>query len=869
VSERAEGIESFPVTADPDNYVQTAAGEDALAALRREVYRGTAPVVLVGATGVGKTMVLRVLERRLESSFRVVYLPFAALPADELCTWILGLLGESAGRDPEQDLLAASHHLESTGSPLLVLLDDAGSMPVATARRLSGLFSEAEGALHLVLALSEDSSSGQMISSFQPPAIRVELRTLMNAEETARYLRAHLIRGNAPQEIRARFDPTSIRYLHRGSGGVPRVLASLAGEVVRGNLSVLPRQESAAPEHPLGFGPDPFGVTSDPADYVPRQATQELLESVEESLRKGARAVAVTGPPGLGKTMLLRVLERRLRGHFRALRISYTALLPDEFSRWILTLLGQPVREDAEADLLHLAQRLGDSQTTLVLLLDDAGSIPIPTVRSLVELAGEAEGTMRVVLFAAEDVRTGRILEALGSDAVALRFSEPMSEEETAKYIHARLARAAAPKALVAHFDPEVVAQIHLESEGIPREIHKLAGELYRGGNAAVAIPEPTSDLTEAPAESDLQTATLSPEPSVEPVPEPAARPAPEPVRPRFAIRGRHLALGLLAVALLLAAVPLLRGGVPWRPATPWTDRAAEPPAGAPSLETPSPTVREQSGELIAVNINATPWASIEVDGEYFGVTPLAGVLLPPGPHVFRARMADGEIREHRVEVGETMRHVVFYAEVPPEEIQPKPETAALPGSSPPTSDTLPEVAAEPSPGGAPAEIPAVSDQAASARATPAPAPEPPGAPLSPRPPPEEPPEIAVTVERLASVPASVPPPPAPEPEVPAAPLPPPPVAEELPEIAVAREEVASAPKPAPLSPAPRPISVSINATPWATIEIDGEEIGVTPMAGVLLTPGDHEFRVRMPDGSVLEEVIRIAPDNRHIAFMP
>jgi hypothetical protein len=66
---------------------------------------------------------------------------------------------------------------------------------------------------------------------------------------------------------------------------------------------------------------------------------------------------------------------------------------------------------------------------------------------------------------------------------------------------------------------------------------------------------------------------------------------------------------------------------------------------------------------------------------------------------------------------------------------------------------------------------------------------------------------------------------------------------------------------------APEPISVSINATPWAIIEIDGEEIGETPMSGVLLSPGDHRFRARMSDGTVMERTIRIAPDNRHIAF--
>ena len=904
MSERAEGVESFPITADPDSYVQTAATEDALEALRRGLREGRAPVVLIGAAGVGKTLLLRVLERRLASSFRVVYLPFAALPADELCTWILGLLGQSAGRDPERDLLAASLRLEGSGSALLVMLDDAGSMPVATARRLSALLAEAEGALRLVLALAEDSRSDQMLSSFQPTATRVELRTLINAEETARYLRAHLIRSNAPKEIRARFDPTSIRYLHRGSGGVPRVLNGLASEVARGNFSVLPRHETAPRDEPLGFGPDPFEVTSDPADYVPRRATQELLESLESSLRRGARAIAVTGPPGLGKTMLLRVLERHLRGGFRAVRISYTALLPDEFCRWILTLVGEAVAEDAEAALLELAERLGRSRTTLVLLLDDAGVIPIPTLRRLMELTGEANGAMRVVLFAAEDVHTAPILEALGADAVTLRFREPMSEDETAEYVHARLARAAAPMALVRLFDSEVVAQLHFESAGIPRDLHRLAGEFYREGAVATRAPRP--DRTEARPGYELVAALPPPEPSgpvaAEPGPPPIPKrepiPEPEPIPERLASRGRLVVFGLLVIAILLAAVPLLRGGFPWQFATRGAGPAVAPPAAVPPPEMPAPPAPEESGERIAVNINATPWASIEVDGEYRGVTPLAGVLLPPGLHVFRARMADGEIREHRVEVGPTMRHVVFYAELSPEEVEPEPVVAAVP--APPPRVPEPVVAAVPAP---PPPVPEELPESAVAPSQ------------LPR---EEAPEIVVAPEPMPSArePEPAPPPRAPEPVVAAVPAPPPPVPEalpeiavessqpsreaarelpveillpsplpeeppeiavepseppreEVPEIAVAPERVASArePEPAPPRPVPQPISVSINATPWATIEIDGEEIGVTPMAGVLLAPGDHTFRVRMPDGTVREEIVRIAPDNRHIAF--
>jgi hypothetical protein len=617
--------------------------------------------------------------------------------------------------------------------------------------------------------------------------------------------------------------------------------------------------------------------------------------------------------------------------------------------------------------LLELAVRLGRSRATLVLLLDDAGSIPLPTVRRLVALAGDTDGAMRVVLFAAEDVRTARILEALGADALTLRFTEPMSAEETADYIHARLAHAGAPMALVRRFDSEVVARLHVESAGIPRELHKLAGEVYHQAESAAATRAPAPDPREPLAVSEFQAPPSPSEPSgtVASEPEPEPVPEPEPAAERPASSSRLVVLGLLVIAILLAAVPLLRGGFPWKLATRGADPAVALTAGEQPEGVPALPGSGEPGDLIAVNINATPWASVEVDGEYLGVTPLAGVLLPPGLHVFRARMADGEIREHRVEVGATMRHVVFYAELSPDEIEPEPKLAAEPAPPPPIPEALPEIAVAPSEPAReePPKIAAIPERVASAPepAPPPPAPEPvvaaplipssvekplevavesspalgeeaPEAAAVPAPPPpvpkklpetavapsepprEELPKIAAVPEWVAPAPEPVPPPRAPEPEVAvppvpafvaetlevavepsqprqaeapelaAAPLPPPPVPEKLPEIAVepplppreetpeiavAPEQVASAREPelAPPPPAPESISVSINATPWATIEIDGEEIGITPMAGVMLAPGDHEFRVRLPDGTVLEEIVRIAPDNRHIAF--
>jgi hypothetical protein len=62
-------------------------------------------------------------------------------------------------------------------------------------------------------------------------------------------------------------------------------------------------------------------------------------------------------------------------------------------------------------------------------------------------------------------------------------------------------------------------------------------------------------------------------------------------------------------------------------------------------------------------------------------------------------------------------------------------------------------------------------------------------------------------------------------------------------------------------------IDVSINASPWASVEIDGEGVGETPLGGVPLSPGPHRFRLTFPDGSVKERVIEVDAEHRAIVF--
>jgi hypothetical protein len=91
------------------------------------------------------------------------------------------------------------------------------------------------------------------------------------------------------------------------------------------------------------------------------------------------------------------------------------------------------------------------------------------------------------------------------------------------------------------------------------------------------------------------------------------------------------------------------------------------PDAGEPAplpidVKTPqkADTRKANTVRMVRVQINATPWARIRVDGKEVGMTPLAGVELEEGTHRFEARFPDGSVVERVQTVGPVNRWVVF-----------------------------------------------------------------------------------------------------------------------------------------------------------------------------------------------------------------
>jgi len=245
---------------------------------------------------------------------------------------------------------------------------------------------------------------------------------------------------------------------------------------------------------------DPFGVTANPAAYVPRTATESVLVRLESALREGAGALSLYGPAGSGKTLLLHVLAHRLDGDFQSIYVPYPKLEPDELCQWLLAALNEPGGSDSERAVLARIQRDADMCFPPMLwMIDDAGHLPDGSLGCLVRLQSQARGSLRVLLVRSDGDPAQRFARA-GLAIEEVELDGAMSGPELARYVRARLDRAPA----------DACSRVRLEaaldrlgdlSGGNPARLHAAAAALLwaptlASDDAQSSDTEPRSSAT-------------------------------------------------------------------------------------------------------------------------------------------------------------------------------------------------------------------------------------------------------------------------------------------------------------------------------------------------------------------------------------
>ncbi|MCP5055849.1 MAG: hypothetical protein GY937_03890 [bacterium] len=572
----------------------------------RTALRRSACIALSGPEGIGKTCLLQDLAAVTGGAFRVAYLPLAALPARELAAWALGAMDEEMEGDPGEALLTLANRPGEP--PLLLAIDEAHAMPPASARQLAEWLDAAKGRLALVAAFNPDPRTPRVRLALGGERVDVAFERPLTPDEARAFVLEFVERTDPLPSRRARFDETTLAGLFATSGGLPGRLLDLACHVLEGGPA-----PGADGNLSLAEDFDPFSVTATADAYVARPATEHTLAALERELAGDAPLLSMIGPPGIGKTQILRVLAGRLTGRFQTLHVAYGSLEPDELERWIAALLGATAGTGA---LLEHARNAAAAGTPFLLMLDDAGAVPD---RSLEWLHGQvvaSEGALRII-FAATDSGGDRplaALEALDPAPRRIPLTDPLDADESEAWVSARLRAAAAPEPMRRVFDARTVRDLHQQAGGNPAELGRLANERVR---EHAASPGPLDAQRERPTARDRESAS-------------------QPLSLRGGT-GWLLLGGLTLVALLAFLLPAV---------TDWSPSNSAPVAA--------------SEQEVSVHINATPWAHVMIDGRELGTTPLGNVPLTVGSHALRAELADGTIIEREIEIDANHRHVVI-----------------------------------------------------------------------------------------------------------------------------------------------------------------------------------------------------------------
>lgn len=231
------------------------------------------------------------------------------------------------------------------------------------------------------------------------------------------------------------------------------------------------------------IGQRPFDGLQNPAAYVPRDETTRCLAELEDwafDSVSGPAVAVLDGPPGIGKTLMLKILETRARGRLEVVYVSNPTFGPRELCLSVLDALGIPCGDDPPATFEHTVADLRRDGSRVLLLIDDVELLHTSTEGWLRRVALESKRNLLVALAVADPGHCARLLAVFGGDARRVSLSQPMDRRETAAFIFAELARLGVPYSSVVYFDESALDAIHERSGGIPAQVQHESGLLLR-----------------------------------------------------------------------------------------------------------------------------------------------------------------------------------------------------------------------------------------------------------------------------------------------------------------------------------------------------------------------------------------------------
>src|SRR6201995_4487861 len=237
----------------------------------------------------------------------------------------------------------------------------------------------------------------------------------------------------------------------------------------------------------FGFAENPFNISPDPEFLYRSSQHEEALANLVYGVRSRRGFIVLTGEVGTGKTTMLECL----RDYLDSQRVEFafifnSRLSPDQFFEMMAFDFELPCDRKSKTEVLFALNSLLIQQAergrTCVLIVDEAHNLEwevLEEIRLLGNLENRNGKLLQIIL--AGQPELDRKLDAPNlrqlKQRILLRCNlQPFTLRDAVEYVESRLEKSVMPDQNL--FSEELMAEVHVRSQGIPRLINALCDNL-------------------------------------------------------------------------------------------------------------------------------------------------------------------------------------------------------------------------------------------------------------------------------------------------------------------------------------------------------------------------------------------------------
>jgi general secretion pathway protein A len=237
----------------------------------------------------------------------------------------------------------------------------------------------------------------------------------------------------------------------------------------------------------FGFSESPFSLSPDPAFFYRSEQHEEALANLVYGVQARKGFIVLSGEVGTGKTTMLECLRDYLESQYVEFAFLFNSrITADQFFEMIAYDLDLPCSRTSKTEVLFALNTLLVEQAqdgrTVVLIVDEAHNLEwevLEEIRLLGNLENRNGKLLQIIL--AGQPELDRKLDAPNlrqlKQRIVLRCNlQPFTLRDASDYILSRLEKAGMPDQTI--FSEELLAEVHLRAQGIPRVINALCDNL-------------------------------------------------------------------------------------------------------------------------------------------------------------------------------------------------------------------------------------------------------------------------------------------------------------------------------------------------------------------------------------------------------